>query len=178
MGGERTFPREDKRKASRPLLAQCTPLCVAVIGARYPAQAGQAGAGGSPFDVCISGFCLQSRRGAKKIRISNFIADSTRPLPMNNRSGTSKTRSFTKRRASTSPRATSGPPSRTSSWALPSGSCVRSPHPEPAAALAPSRMGLAAARPRPALASSGGPSSRPRFTRWRPDSPGPPSHPT
>ena len=26
-----------------------------------------------------------SERGAKKIRISNFIADSTRPLPMNNR---------------------------------------------------------------------------------------------
>ena len=61
---EHSPEKEKRKKSAHPLLAQCPSLCVAAIGARYPAQTGQAGAGGTPTDVCICGDCLQSRRGA------------------------------------------------------------------------------------------------------------------
>ena len=61
MGAERTSPREHRKKHNRPSL-RSDPRYVSPIGARYPVQAGQAGAGGTPTDVCICGDCLQSRR--------------------------------------------------------------------------------------------------------------------
>ena len=65
---EHSPEREKKKitKSTHPLLAQCPSLSVAVIGARYPAQAGQAGAGGNPPGLILGCDCLQSRRGARR----------------------------------------------------------------------------------------------------------------
>ena len=73
MGAERTFPREDKKrkKVHDSLLAQCPSLSVAVIGARYPAKEGQAGAGGSPISPVYGWVLSPVSEGGKKIRISN-----------------------------------------------------------------------------------------------------------
>ena len=76
MGAERTFPREDKRKSTHPLLAQCPPLCVAVIGARYPVQSGQAGARRSPSGLYWCGsvnLSLHPSLGGGAKRISIFF---------------------------------------------------------------------------------------------------------
>ena len=62
---ERTNKAKIKKVDAPPPCAVTLAKCRR-LGARYPAQAGQAGAGGSPFDECISGFCLQSRRGARR----------------------------------------------------------------------------------------------------------------
>ena len=54
------------RKPSHPLLAQCPSLCVAVIGARYPAQSGQ-GRGAVPSLLCTGGFCPGGGLKAKNV---------------------------------------------------------------------------------------------------------------
>ena len=68
-------PERTKRKGFAPSPCAVTlAKSVAVIGARYPAQAGQAGEGGSPFDVCMYLWVLSPvSEGGKKIRRSFFL---------------------------------------------------------------------------------------------------------
>ena len=83
MVAERSPRKKEKRKRkekrrrkiyiSHPLLARCPSLSVAVIGARYPVQTGQVGAGGTPPGQILGCDCPQSRRGAKW---SEYIATS------------------------------------------------------------------------------------------------------
>ena len=74
---ERTNKAKIKKSTQPPPCAVTLAKCRR-LGARYPAQAGQAGAGGSPSGPILVWFCLGTRvlspvsEGGKKVRISNF----------------------------------------------------------------------------------------------------------
>ena len=70
MGAERTFPREDKESRRTPSL-RSVPRYVSPIGARYPVQSGQAGAGGSPISPVYGWVLSPVSEGGKKLRIFN-----------------------------------------------------------------------------------------------------------
>ena len=68
MGAERTFPREDKERRRTPSL-RSVPRYVSPIGARYPVQSGQAGAGRSPISPVYGWVLSPVSEGGKKLRI-------------------------------------------------------------------------------------------------------------
>ena len=72
MGAERTFPREDKESRRTPSL-RSVPRYVSPIGARYPVQSGQAGAGGSPISPVYGWVLSPVSEGGLKVRIFYFL---------------------------------------------------------------------------------------------------------